>query len=70
MAYRAILGVATVFLVTACDVSQKMPQTDSLPTTTALGKPAGAGPSSPEAAREKSIRLFGPGVSRKRQTHV
>ena len=69
MAYRALLGVAAAFLMTACDVSQKTPQTDTLPATTALGK-HGARPSSPAAAGEKSIRLFGPGVSRKRQTHV
>ena len=75
MAYRALLGVAAALLMTACDESQKTPQTDTLPTTTAITRPAGsgqagAGLSSPETAGEKSIRLFGPGVSRKRQTHV
>ena len=67
MAYRALLGVVAALLITACDVSHKLPQTDSLPTTTAIAKPPGA---SAEAADGKSIRLFGPGVSRKRQTHV
>ena len=67
MAYRALWSIAAALLITACDVSQKLPQTDSLPTTTAIVKPPGA---SADAAGEKSIRLFGPGVSRKRQTRV
>jgi hypothetical protein len=68
------LGLAAAVLITGCDVSQKMPQTaPSLPAATAIARPAGGAPAaerSPEAAGEKSIRLFGPGVSRKRQTRV
>jgi hypothetical protein len=74
MAYRALLGVAAAaVLCTACDVSQKTPQTASLPTASAIARPVGAPAAdpSPEAAGgEKSIRLFGPGVSRKRQTRI
>jgi hypothetical protein len=54
-------------LAMGCDVSQKMPQTGSPPAPGAVTRPAAV----PEAtAGEKSIRLFGPGVNRKRQTRV
>jgi len=76
MAYRALFGVAAAaVLSTACDISQKTPQTGSFPTTTAIARPAATGPAtaaepSSDTVGEKSIRLFGPGVSRKRQTRV
>jgi hypothetical protein len=73
-------------LLAACDVSQKLPQTapSSTPdvaTSSAVGavpvardvrQPAEMPPgfSGAAAAGGKSIRLHGPGVSRKRQTHI
>ena len=74
MAHRAIYGVAmAAILATGCDVSQKMPETGTLPAWSRIARPASDNvvPPAPEAAAgEKSIRLFGPGVSRKRQTRV
>jgi hypothetical protein len=74
MAHRAIYGMAVAAIfATGCDVSQKMPETRTLPAWSAIARPAtdSALPASPQAAPgEKSIRLFGPGVSRKQQTRV
>jgi hypothetical protein len=85
MATRSIAALAFgIAAIAACDVSQKTPQT-SLPAATfnAVG-PAGTvvigrdaqGAADTLHARtgasvgERSIRLYGPGVSRKRQTRV
>ena len=79
-----LIGLAALAL-TACDVSQDAPQTiraalprdagvtpaaptriDSLPASATGGNGGGTG----TGASERSIRLYGPGVSRKRQTRV
>ena len=88
MASRALLSVAVAAaLITACDWSQKKPETGSLPAAALMAGPAAGGhpmsgpflqvPGHPvgvltgeSATGEKSIRLFGPGVSRKRQIRV
>ena len=74
MAYRTVYGLTmAALLAMGCDVSQKMPQTGSLPAPGAVARPAAdSGPAAlPEATLgEKSIRLFGPGINRKRQTRV
>jgi hypothetical protein len=70
-------------LITACDVSQKTPQTGSAPSVTApavgiagpvtVGRDLqvpGAAMTPGATVGERSIRLYGPGVSRKRQTRV
>ena len=76
-----VLALLT-FAVTGCDMSQK-PRTIAVEVRPAVSAPAapgdvlGAG-STPaanaaagrEASGERSIRLYGPGVSRKRQTRV
>jgi hypothetical protein len=78
----AALAIA-VAVATACDVSQKTPQTGTqsavvIPSApgalvvgreaqipdTPFGSPIGA------TAEERSLRLYGPGVSRKRQTRI
>jgi hypothetical protein len=79
----AALAIA-VALVAACDVSQKTPQTGTrsavvippapgalvvgreaqIPADTPFGSAIGA------TAEERSLRLYGPGVSRKRQTRI
>ena len=77
------IGVA---VVTACDVSQKTPQTGTVapsaavvpavPGTVVVGRDAQTSPETPflsgvgATSGERSIRLYGPGVSRKRQTRV
>ena len=77
------IGVA---VVTACDVSQKTPQTGTVspssvaipavPGTVAIGREAQLPADTPfgsgvgATAGERSIRLYGPGVSRKRQTRI
>ena len=74
MAHRTLIGLTmAAMLPIGCDVSQKTPQTGSLPAPGAIARPAAdtAAAPVPEAATgEKSIRLFGPGVSLKRQTRV
>ena len=74
MAHRTVYCLTmAAMLAMGCDVSQKTPQTGSLPAPGAVARPAAANAAAslPEAATgEKSIRLFGPGVSRKRQTRV
>jgi hypothetical protein len=86
MATRFIAALAFgVAAVAACDVSQKTPQT-VVPAvvlsplapagTVAIGRDAQSTTDSPSHARtgatigERSLRLYGPGVSRKRQTRV
>ena len=77
------IGVA---VVTACDVSQKTPQTvtaapsavviPAVPGALVVGReaqipaemPFGSGVGA--TSGERSMRLYGPGVSRKRQTRV
>jgi len=86
MATRFIAAVAFgVAAIAACDVSQKTPQT-ALPAAAAVNSvgPAGTVTIGRDAQRadtplraaagattgERSIRLYGPGVNRKRQTRV
>jgi hypothetical protein len=77
------IGVA---VVTACDVSQKTPQTGTvapstvvvpaMPGAVAVRRDAQTSPDTPflsgvgATSGERSLRLHGPGVSRKRQTRV
>lgn len=72
MAPQALLGAAVVVALTAgCDLSQKKPETASFAPSASLPAPQTTGALPGEAAAsEKSIRLFGRGVSRKRQTRV
>lgn len=86
MATRFIAAVAFgIAAIAACDVSQKTPQTGSpAPAfsaagpagTVAIGREAQSVADTPlhagtgAAIGERSIRLYGPGVSRKRQTRV
>jgi hypothetical protein len=78
----AALAVAAA-VIAACDVSQKTPQTVAQPAVMIppatgavvvgreaqpLDTPFGSGVGA--AAGERSMRLYGPGVSRKRQTRV
>jgi hypothetical protein len=74
MVHRVVYGVTmAAMLAMGCDVSQKTPQTGSLPAPSAVARPAAGSAAAPvpeTATGEKSIRLFGPGVSRKRQTRV
>lgn len=69
MAPTTVVGVAlSALLLTACDYSQKKPETGSL-----AGAPAVEAQARPAAANgvgERSIRLFGRGVSRHRQVRV
>jgi hypothetical protein len=79
-----LIGIAAL-LLTACDLSQKRPETmkPALPRDAGVTQtaPASIGPTphSPAAGKnpdaqngavERSIRLYGPGVSRKRQVRV
>jgi hypothetical protein len=77
---------APFVLLSGCDVSQKRPETAAVramsaparlvprePMLAPGGMPAGAADATGEhgtAGAERSIRLYGPGVSRKRQTRV
>jgi hypothetical protein len=86
MATRFIAALAFgIAAIGACDVSQKTPQTGSPPPafnavgpagTVAIGRDAQSVAETPlhagagAAVGERSIRLYGPGVSRKRQTRV
>ena len=82
------VGIAALAL-TACDLSQKKPETlktSMQPEARAVAAPpvssvpagaadiqdpaAGAGAGAETTAGERSIRLYGPGVSRKRQIRV
>jgi hypothetical protein len=81
-----VLTVAVLVPLAACDLSQKTPETLTLragaaqqqfavPIAPSLGLQAPTETQSgvvPEtsAGGERSIRLYGPGVSRKRQTRV
>lgn len=58
--------VFAAVLATACDLSQKKPETSAgvFHSGDAAGRPHDA------ARGERSIRLFGPGVSRQRQIRV
>ena len=86
MATRFIAALAFgVAAIAACDVSQKTPQTESPAAafnpvapagTVVIGGDTRSVADSPLRAGtgatigERSIRLYGPGVSRKRQTRV
>jgi hypothetical protein len=86
MASPVIVALAVgAVLITACDVSQKTPQTSAVTVPATMKSPLGAAaPVGADvqqradmpagfgaiATGEKSIRLYGPGVSRKRQTRV
>jgi hypothetical protein len=54
------VGAALAAGLSACDLSQKKPET-----TATLQGAAGL-----SAAHERSVRLYGPGVSRQRQTRI
>ena len=56
------LALAAAFVpgLSACDISQKKPETIAVPHATA----------GLSAAHERSVRLYGPGVSRQRQTRI
>jgi hypothetical protein len=84
MAPHLIAGVAiAVAVIAACDVSQKTPQTMK-PSAVMIPAPTGTvvvgregqtaetpfGSAVGAAGGERSIRLYGPGVSHKRQTRV
>jgi len=70
-----VIGIALLTL-TACDLSQKKPETikAALPpahaNVRAPDAPGGSATGVENGAAERSIRLYGPGVSRKRQTRV
>ena len=75
---RTIPVLAAVALgLTACDLSQKKPETttavraahvSATPAAPAMQAPARSPGDS--AGSERSVRLYGPGVSRKRQTRI
>ena len=68
------IGIVLVFALglAACDLSQKKPEViDTAVVTKRVGDTAAAPPQAIEdAGEERSIRLFGPGVSRERQTRI
>ena len=82
MTPKALAGIAlSAVLLTACDYSQKKPETGSLADApsaqsgvigSAAQAPAEAQrePAAGSGAGERSIRLFGRGVSRQRQIRV
>jgi hypothetical protein len=71
MTPQALIGAALAILfIAACDVSQKKPETGAiLPSTETAARVSGSSPGA-SAAGERSIRLFGRGVSRQRQLRV
>jgi hypothetical protein len=68
---------AAAFALAACDLSQKKPETIAtmLPTAQTAGTATQAASAARSAAPaqtadEHSVRLYGPGVSRERQTRI
>ena len=88
MRAEALIAVATFVFLTACDISQKRPETAPVHATpgsreaielkrswrSSIEAPAATEIPGPTVEAKpsdgKSIRLFGPGVSRKRQIRV
>lgn len=73
-----VVPAAFALGLSACDVSQKMPETVSASLVTQRVGDASAEaqasadgkPTADAAGHERSIRLYGPGVSRQRQTRI
>ena len=73
---EARIGISLVVAMglTACDLSQKKPEViDTAVVTKRVGDTPAAAPETVEAGsanEERSVRLFGPGISRQRQTRI
>ena len=76
MIAKARIGISLVLALglAACDLSQKKPEViDIAVVTKRVGDTAAAVPQAIEtgsAGEERSVRLFGPGISRERQTRI
>lgn len=76
MIAEARIGISLVLAMglTACDPSQKKPEViDASVVTQRVGETPAAVPAAAESAsvrEERSVRLFGPGISRQRQTRI
>ncbi|HEX2827824.1 MAG TPA: hypothetical protein VHP37_15840 [Burkholderiales bacterium] len=68
------MSLALAMGLTACDPSQKKPEViETAVLTQRVGDTPATVPEatgSPSAGSERSVRLFGPGISRQRQTRI
>jgi hypothetical protein len=70
MTARYLIVAMSILPLTACDYSQKKPQTAAAAQDIAVHAPATAAWADEDSTPERSLRLIGPGVSREKQTRL